>query len=271
MPTAMPFDFAGYDVDGQAGATIGTWSFDCTITTTLAAEVNVALVSLAIESAVASIAISFNPLAVVSNLVDTKTIDYSPYADADNTILSRNIEIGDPNAYDHGIVDTETFHGASHVYCGLSRLNGFDNLDYFRKCHGSSLVRTGWSYGVKSGHDLTLTARGNALMEAENQARMTVGESSFLDMKKTSLTAKAETITIEGEQITINSTKKPLNLYGKKVCLDAAPSTYAVAIVPGIEPMVEPKKKGSNWFVSGVKGGLNMIGARTKGSGKIFG
>ena len=268
MPTAMPFDFAGYDVDGQAGATIGTWSFDCTITTTLAAEVNVALVSLATEIAVASIAISANPLAVESNLVETKTIDYSPYADADNTILSRKIEIGDPNSQDHGIVDEEVFYGASHVHCGISGIA--DKLDYFRKCCGNSLVSTGGAYEVQSDADLTLVALKKALMNAGQQASMTVGKSSLLDMKETSLAAKAKTITIEGEQITINSTTQSLCLYGQKVNLDApAP---AVASGPVSQPKaVEPTKKASNPMVSGVKGFLNKMGMRTKGSGKIFG
>lgn len=276
MPTAMPFDFAGYDVDGQAGATIGTWSFDCTITTTLAAEVNVALVSLATEIAVASIAISANPLAVESNLVETNTIDYSPYADADSTVLSRNIEIGDPDSQDHGIVDEEVFHGASHVYCGISNSKAEGKRDYFRNCYGGSLVSTGGEYRVDASGNLTLVTLGTTLMKADKQAIMKVGESSevgkssLLDMKETSLTAKAKTITIEGEQITINSTTQPLCLYGQKVNLDAA--TPAVASGPVSQPKVaEPTKKASNPMVSGVKGFLNKLRMRTKGSGKIFG
>jgi hypothetical protein len=263
----MPFDFAGYDVDGQAGATIGTWSFDCTITTTLAAEVNVALVSLAADIAVASIAISFNPLAVESNLIATKTIDYSPYADTDDTILSRKIEIGDPNSQDHGTVDEEVFYGASHVHCGISGIA--DKLDYFRKCYGNSLVSTGRTYEVQSDADLTLVALEKALMNAGHQASMTVGTSSLLDMTKKGLTAKAKTITIEGEQITINSTTQSLCLYGQKVNLDAP--TPAVANPPLSQPGgAVPAKKPSNPVVSGVKGLLNKMGMRTKGSGKIF-
>jgi len=271
----MPFDFAGYDVDGQAGATIGTWSFDCTITTTLAAEVNVALVSLATEIAVASIAISANPLAVESNLVETNTIDYSPYADADSTVLSRKIEIGDPDSQDHGIVDEEVFHGASHVYCGISNSKAEGKRDYFRKCYGGSLVSTGGEYQVDASGDLTLVTSGKTLMKAGTQAIMKVGESSegessFLDMTATNLTAKAKTITIEGEKITIKSTTQSLCLYGQKVNIDAA--TTAVASEPVSPPKVaEPTKKASNLLVSGVKGTLNWMGLRKKGSKKLIG
>ena len=259
MPTAMPFDFAGYDVDGQAGATLGTWSFECTITTTLAAEVNVALVSLAAEGGAASIAISVLPFTVEANLVPTKEHSFNPWATAEDTLLKRELEIGDPTSREHDTVDQEWFHGASHVRCGVADVK--DKIDYFRSCFGQSLVVTGGAYEVKSEADLTLVTETNAIISAKQRASMTV-EQSLLDMSSELLAAQAKKVTICGDEVTIQAKAESLYLYGtNKVFLDAGSPTPPSA-PPFLKVELTVSKPPSNLLRSAFKGVLNKMGLR---------
>jgi hypothetical protein len=184
------------------------------------------------------------PFAYEVNLIKTITIDYSPYADANDTTLKRQIVVGDPASKVHGIVMEQFFYGETHMTCGIAGLN--TNTDFYLKCFGNSKVEAGGTNEIV-GKDLSLKASDNATIQGTNNVLVLTNE-SFLKITQDTLTAQAKHVYITGTQnVRILAPQDSLNLFGQKVNIDS-PSTVTTNPAPSAPDAVATTSSiGGSW------------------------